>query len=175
MYADRSLVPTEAVRLAALGFLADGPCRYGVLAMAVRQFIARTVGPSTELLGPSIELLRLEGLLQAEGGAPMDADPELALTEAGIAALRDLLQAPVRATQGDLNRLVIALKLRFLGHLDAAARPGVIAGLSDAAERERERLVGLRASDPGLGDFAGWLDLDIAHLDRRIDWLRRLG
>ncbi|MGE0716977.1 MAG: hypothetical protein AB7P02_16160 [Alphaproteobacteria bacterium] len=174
MYADRTLVPTEAVRLAALGFLADGADTYGGLAVAVRQFIARTVGPSADLLGPSIELLRLEGLIAADGGTPMAPDARLAMTDAGVAAFRTLLEAPVRATEGDLNRLVVALKLRFLRHLDGPVRAEVVDGLVNAAERERERLQGLRRSDAALGDFAGWLDLDIAQLDRRIDWLRRL-
>jgi hypothetical protein len=60
MYKDRSLVPTQARLTAALGF-ADAARRYGALAGLVRQFITRTVAPSIELLGPSIELLRLRG------------------------------------------------------------------------------------------------------------------
>ena len=174
MYRDRTLVPTQAVRLDALGFLAEGPMRYSTLAGTVRQFISRTVGPSVELLGPSIELLRLEGLVDAADGAKTEDDPMLSPSKAGLLALSDLLQARVRGTDGDLNRLVVSLKLRFLDHLDPIERDGVIRGLVDAAERERERLVDLRDSVTAGGGLPGWLDLDLAQLDQRIDWLRQL-
>ncbi|BBK30238.1 putative AphA-like transcriptional regulator [Stella humosa] len=175
MYKDRSLVPTQAVRLAALGFLADGSRSYGALAGEVRQFISRTASPSIELLGPSIELLRLEGLVQSADGAPTEANPFLTITAAGREVLRDLMCAPVRATEGDLNRLVVGLKLRFLDHLAAADRALVVAGLVDAAERELDRMTDLRATVADAGHLAGWSDLDIQHLERRIDWLRQLG
>ncbi len=174
MYRDRSLVPTEAVRLAALGFLADAPREYGALAGLVRQFIARTVGPSVELLGPSIELLRLERLVEAEDGAPIESNPVLTVTGAGREALRDLLSAPLRATEGDLNRLVVGLKLRFLAHLAPADRAAVLRGMIDAAERELDRLSDLRVSEEGQGCLGGWIDLDIDHLTRRIAWLRSI-
>ena len=174
MYKDRSLVPTQAVRLAALGFLADGPREYGALAGMVRQFISRTVAPSIELLGPSIELLRLEGLVEAADGAAIETNPVLTITTPGREVLRDLMCAPVRATEGDLNRLVVGLKLRFLPHLSAADRASVVAGLIDAAERELDRMSDLRASSEGEGYLGAWIDLDIAHLERRIAWLRAL-
>lgn len=174
MYRDRSLVPTEAVRLAALGFLADAPREYGALAGSVRQFVTRTVGPSVELLGPSIELLRLEGLVEAEANAPAEQNPVLTVTRAGREALRDLLSAPLRATEGDLNRLVVGLKLRFLRHLDAADRAAVVEDMTDAAERELDRLSELRASGEGEGYLGGWIDLDIDHLNRRIAWLHSI-
>ena len=175
MYRDRSLVPSEAVRLAALGFLADSPREYGALAGLVRQFIARTAGPSVELLGPSIELLRLEGLVEAEDGRSMEHNPVLTVTRAGREALRDLLSAPVRATEGDLNRLVVGLKLRFLAHLAPADRTAALCDMTDAAERELDRLSDLRMSGDGDGYFGGWLDLDMEHLSRRIAWLRSIG
>lgn len=174
MYRDRSLVPTQAVRLAALGFLAEGPMRYAALAGTVRQFIARTVGPSVELLGPSIELLRLEGLVDAADGARTEDDPMLSPTPAGLRALRDLLQARVRGTDGDLNRLVVSLKLRFLDHLDPVERDAALRGLVDAAERERDRLLDLRDSGTAGGALPGWLELDLRQLDQRIAWLRQL-
>lgn len=173
MYKDRSLAPTQAVRLAALGFLADGAREYGALAGLVRQFISRTVSPSIELLGPSIELLRLEGLVAAAGDAAIETNPVLSITAAGRRAMRDLMCAPVRATEGDLNRLVVGLKLRFLDHLEEGDRRGVIDGLVEAAERDLERLADLSATG-GEGLLAGWLALDADHLERRLAWLRGL-
>jgi hypothetical protein len=52
MYKDNSLIPTEAVRLAALGLLTEGPRSYGDLADEVRLFTSRIVGPSLDLIGP---------------------------------------------------------------------------------------------------------------------------
>lgn len=173
MYKDRSLAPTQAVRLAALGFLADGAREYGSLAGLVRQFITRTVSPSIELLGPSIELLRLEGLVAADADAAIETNPVLSITPAGRRAMRDLMCAPARATEGDLNRLVVGLKLRFLDHLDDGDRREVIDGLVEAAERDLERLADLSATG-GDGRLAGWLALDADHLERRLAWLRGL-
>ncbi|MCK5621032.1 MAG: hypothetical protein KAJ11_01985, partial [Alphaproteobacteria bacterium] len=68
MYRDNTLIPAEAVRLAALGGLADGDKSYGDLAREIRFFVARIVGPSLDLLGTSLELLRLEGLIEAVDG-----------------------------------------------------------------------------------------------------------
>ena len=62
MFKDHTLLPAEAVRLAALGLLAEEPRRYGDLATEIRHFIALAVGPSLDLMGSSIELLRYEGL-----------------------------------------------------------------------------------------------------------------
>ncbi len=66
MYRDNSLIPSETVRLAALGLLAEGPRSYADLASAVRHLSARIVGPSLDLLGPSIELLKVEALAAAD-------------------------------------------------------------------------------------------------------------
>ena len=38
MFRDKSLMPKEAIRLAALGLLGHGPMRYGELANEVRHF-----------------------------------------------------------------------------------------------------------------------------------------
>ena len=69
MYRDNSLIPSEALRLAALGSLWQRPKRYADLATELRHFTGRIVGPSLELLGPSLEVLRLEGLIAAGAGA----------------------------------------------------------------------------------------------------------
>ena len=75
MFRDNSLIPTEAVRLAALGLLAEGQRRYGDLAAEIRHFTSCIAGPSLELLGTSLELLRYEGLVAAaaDGGLAENA------------------------------------------------------------------------------------------------------
>jgi len=54
MYRDNSLIPLEAMRIAALGALADKPMRYAEIAADVRRFTSRIVGPSLELMGSSV-------------------------------------------------------------------------------------------------------------------------
>ena len=171
MFRDKTLIPTEAIRVLALGLLADGPRRYAELAQELRRFIGLVLGPSLDMLAPSLELLRFEGLAAAEGGA--GADAALVITEKGRAELLTLLRANVRAPVNDTNRLVIALKFRFLHLLPAEERKAQIALLADLYETERGRLEALRAEDGANNfDFAAWLDHEIALADEQIEWLR---
>ena len=170
MFRDHSLVPAEAIRLAALGLLAEAPRRYRDLAADVRFLTSRIAGPSPELMGTSLELLRYEGLVAAVDGAE---DPELTLTANGRTALEGLLRATLRAPSTDLGKLGLALKLRFLGQLPAAEQSQQIAQVVGACESELARLTDLRArhgAAPGL--FRDWLDHDIAQIEARIAWLK---
>lgn len=173
MYRDNSLIPIEAVRLCALGRLARGPMRYAELAGEVRHFISRMVGPSLELLGTSLELLRLEGLVEAVDGGGMEDDATLAITAPGRAAVRELMRANVRSPGSDMGKLVLALKLRFLDLLAPDDRREVIDGMTEIYRGEKARLNDLRN---GLGDgdrLAQWLDLEIAQVDERLEWCER--
>ena len=167
MFRDQSLLPAEAVRLAALGLLAEGPRRYGDLATEIRHFIALAVGPSLDLMGSSIELLRHEGLATAEGDF-------LRLSAVGAEALKKLLQAPLRAPSNDASRLVLLLKLRFLHQLGSAERAAQRNQISDSLSVELARLEEMRRLHadvaPALGD---WLDRDIGDLHNRIEKFRR--
>ena len=174
MFRDHSLVPAEAIRLAALGLLAEAPRRYADLADEVRFLTSRIAGPSLELMGTSLELLRYEGFVTPAAGASSE-DPELTLTASGRAALEDLLRANLRAPATDLGKLGLALKLRFLGQLPAAQQSQQIALVIGACEGELARLVDLRARHGGTpGLFRDWLDHDIAQIDARIAWLRTI-
>jgi DNA-binding PadR family transcriptional regulator len=171
MFRDNSLIPAEAVRLAALGFLAEAPRRYGDLAMEIRHFTSHVVGPSLDLMGTSLELLRYEGLVEAVADQGTMENPLLRLSERGAAALQALLQAQLRAPLGDLSRLALLLKLRFLHHLSAEEQRTQLRLMADSLESERARLAELRThAAPGL--FGDWLDHDIAAVAERIAWLR---
>jgi DNA-binding PadR family transcriptional regulator len=174
MYKDNSLIPTEAVRLAALGMLTEGPKSYAELAGEVRHFTARIVGPSLDLVGPPIEHLRVEGFVEAvDGGA--GADSRLRITESGRAELLRLLGANLRGPLGAFNKLVIALKLRFLDLLEPRDRRLQAELLVETCERELVRLTDLRrSSGPGAGHFVEWLDHDIAQVTQRLAWFRDL-
>lgn len=167
MFRDQTLLPAEAVRLAALGLLAEEPRRYGDLATEIRHFIALAVGPSLDLMGSSIELLRHEGLVTAEGDL-------LTLSAAGAESLEKLLKAPLRVPSNDAGRLVLLLKLRFLHQLRAAEQAAQRDQIAESLSTELARLEELRrlhaGAAPALGD---WLDRDIRDLNDRIEKFRR--
>lgn len=170
MFADNTLTPKEALRLCALGALAVQPMSYAALATAIRHFVSRVVGPTPEIMGHSIELLKYEGLIDAPAAASDQS--LLRLTDAGRAAMRELLMANVRATSSELNKLVIALKFRFLHLLPPDDRRLQMTLLSDATEREIARLSDLKAHHAGdAGYLPVWLDQDIAALQARLAWL----
>lgn len=171
MFSDNTLTPKEAVRLCALGTVAANPMRYSRLAGEVRQFCARIVGPTLELMGTSIELLRHEGLLEAEAAGE---DPALRITDAGRTELRTLLLARLRPAS-DLSKLILALKFRFLPLLDAVGRTACLDMLLDATEAELAALEDLRAGPlGGDGALPSWLDHEIGQLERRLSWLEAL-
>jgi DNA-binding PadR family transcriptional regulator len=169
MYRDNSLVPSETVRLAALGLLTEGPKSYAELANEVRHLSARLVAPSLDLLGPSIELLKVEELT-----APA-SDDLLSITAKGLSELKRLMRASVRGPIGEVNKLIIALKLRFLGVLDREEQLIQVEMLAEIFEQELARLKDLRAHLAGRkGLLLDWVDHDIAQLGERIAWFQGL-
>ncbi|MDH5557605.1 MAG: hypothetical protein OEZ03_09655 [Alphaproteobacteria bacterium] len=177
MYRDNTLIPAEAVRLAALGSLVEGDRSYGDLAREIRFFVARIVGPSLDLLGTSLELLRLEGLIETpDGNTSMETlpdDAQLRITSEGKAAFHVLMTSNVRGLANDLSRLVIALKMRFLPMLPEEDRHEQAEILAEACETELARMQDLRASY-GDGYLAEWLDHEIAEATERRDWFTAL-
>src|SRR3546814_9098013 len=96
------------------------------------------MGPSLDLVGAPLEVLKVEGLVANrsnaskpgtgnEGDDPESDDPEsddreLTVTPEGLAELRRLLSANVRPQISDLNKLIVALKMRFLHLMEPAER-----------------------------------------------------
>ncbi len=174
MFADQTLTPKEAVRFCALGLIADAPMRYSVLARSVREFCGRVMGPSLDLMGTSIELLRYEGLVSPLDGQGMEDDAQLAITETGIATLKTLLTARLRSGS-DITKLVVALKMRFLHLLSDAEKRSQIDMLIDGAESDLARLEDLADASAGeSADFRQWLDFEIEQTKQRLSWLERL-
>ncbi len=170
MYADHTLTPKEAIRLCALGTLALGPTTYMGLAHAIRHFVSRVIGPTPEIMGHSIELLKYEGLVEAIAGEGDTA--VLRITAAGEAEMRALLTAKLRPSNTELNRLIVALKFRFLHLLAADEQRAEADQLIEAGEQEVLRLIDLRqhhADDDGC--LVLWLDQEIATLEHRLAWL----
>lgn len=175
MLEDNRFTPTEAVRLAALGTLALGERSYADLAKAVRHFTSRYWGPTLDVMGSSIELLRFEGLVEAAEEGASKADTVLRLTDKGRAALEALVTATVRAPGGDFNKLAVALKLRFMHFLPRAAQRDQVEALIEMSEAELARLRDLRESSRDEdGYLLRWLDHDIARAEGDLAWFRAL-
>lgn len=173
MFADHTLTPKEALRLAALGTLALAPSTYGALAEAIRHFVSRVVGPSPEIMGHSIELLKYEGLVETVDGAGDRA--VLRLTDAGRREMRTLLTANLRAADSSLNKLIVALKLRFLHLLDAEDQRAQADLLVEMCEQQLARLDDLRQHHAADGGYlVAWLDHDIDQIEQRLAWLTHL-
>ena len=172
MYRDNTLIPSEAIRLLALGILAGSPITYAQLAREVRHFTGRIVGPSLDLVGAPLEVLKVEGLVASEEGGE---DSPLTITEEGWAEMLRLLSANVRPQVSDLNKLIIALKIRFLHLMENEEQRVQTELLHDICERELTRLTDLRDYHSAeTGHLPDWLDLEIAQTQARHDWLSRL-
>ena len=177
MYSDSTLTPREAIRLCALGTLAgrsqasSSPMTYDELASAVRHFVSRITGPSLDLMGESIELLRFEGLAEARGNSD-NPNPILVITETGLDALEMLLLANIRPGGSDLNELVIALKFRFIHHLSKPQQLNQIDLIIEIYEIELARFEDLHDYHDGdPGHITGWLENNILRVKTRLEWL----
>ncbi len=175
MYSDNTLTPREAVRLCALGTLAAGALNYSALAQEVRHFTSHILGPSLDVMGTSIELLKYEGLVSAAEGKGLEDDALLTITDDGRQQLTTLLTARIRAQSNDMNKLIMALKFRFLHLLKTDDQLDQIDLLLEAAEGEIARLESLRSHN-GDGEtlLVDWLDHDIEALRGRITWLEEM-
>ncbi len=177
MYRDNSLMPKEAVRLAVLGTLIQGGAmRYADLAGSIRHFLDRIVGPSLDLMGTSLEMLRYEGLIEALDGTGMEDNALLGPTRAGRVEFDTLMRANVRTPSADgLNKLVISLKLRFLHLLDAESQREQLDNLVSMHEMELARLGDLKRRHAGdTGYLPAFLDHDIAKAESRLAWFNAL-
>lgn len=174
MYRDNTLIPTEAIRLAALGCLVEGNRPHSELAAELRYFIAHLIGPSLDLLGTSIDLLCFEGLAApADSPAgtwvgPNDVNEAtvLKITDAGRSAFKVLMASNVRAPVNEVTRLVVALKLRFLPLLSDDERADQLDALAEMCEQELVRLRDLQGAY-GDGLFGRWLNDEIEALVAR--------
>ncbi len=179
MYPDNTLLPSEAVRLLALGLLMEGARSYADLAAQVRHLSGRIVGPSLELVGAPLELLKVEGLAEvsSEEGSRVEDHTQapLAITDAGRNEFRRLMNSNMRAPVNELAKLIIAIKVRFL-HLLSADEQGLQADmLLENCERELARLTDLRDSHRDTdGYMFSWLEREIAQVEDRLAWCQAL-
>lgn len=171
MQRNRTLMPAEALRLAALGVLAGRETMaYAALATEVRLFTASYGGSPVDVMSSSIELLRFEGLIEVVDKADDPGDAMVGLTTEGRDALATLLQSPVKPS-GAYSKLLTALKMRFLHLLPDDARALQFDLLTDSLEGELARLLDLRGRLAGEHpDYLAWLDRDIDRVRAEVAW-----
>ena len=122
MTRDQTLLPKQVLRLCALGtVLQRGPLPYADLAETVRDFTAHLIGPSLDMMGSSLELLRYDGLIAPVDGDTDDDGTALEITDAGRTEFRALMATSLPTPASELSKLVVALKVRFLHLLPATA------------------------------------------------------
>ena len=171
LYRDNTLIPSEAIRLLALGFLAERECSYADLASAVRHFSARLVGPSLDLVAAPLELLHVEGLIEKLDESDSSDEAILRITGSGRDEVRRLLSAGVRASTSDVNKLILAIKLRLLHLLPEEERLQQVDLLADVAEKELARLEDLKTNGRlADGLLPDWLDMEITQARARMQW-----
>jgi len=172
MFSDNTLTPKETVRLCALGTLALGETRYGILAKSIRHFISHITGPSLDIMGISIELLKYEGLIEVANEVKTKENEKLIITESGRLELKALLTANVRPSATEISKLVVALKFRFLHLLDNKEQLIQAELLIEMIENELARLNDLHNYHSNEeGYLIGWLNHDISLLKERLIWL----
>ncbi|MTI10148.1 hypothetical protein [Curvivirga aplysinae] len=174
MYQDKVLIPAEAIKLAALGALVMGEMTYSDLARDIRHVVARVVGPNLDLLGSSLEILRLEGLIRPKDGSDhVDDATILVVTEEGIDVFFNLMSSGLRVPMDETGRLVYFLKLRFLDCLDGDDLLDQLDLLKEFHQGELARLKDIHDTH-GRGSLDASLQMEIQQQQSRIDWLEAL-
>ena len=170
MFAHQALTLKGAIRLCALGPLAIQPLTYRDLATALRRFVDRAIGPAPDTRALSVELMRCEGLVETIAGEGDHA--MLSLTAAGRELLRALLVAPLSPINSEVNRFVVALKIRFLHLLERDDQLQQVDLLIEAAHQDLARVQALRDDEVGFPGFSSsWFELEIAVSRSRFTWL----
>ena len=171
MYRDNSLIPRETIKMAALGALIERERSYDDIANEVRSFISRIVGPSLELMGTSIELLKVEGLIETVNDNDKDDASLLRLSPAGLQELKEYLRSNLKSGGSELNKLVIALKLRFIDILNDDERRDQFLAIRDIYHNEKRRLDDLKNQTTWLTGFLlESIELDLYVVNKRIEW-----
>ena len=149
--------------------------RYSELANAIRHFTSRITGPSLDIMGTSIELLKYEGLVTPIDGEGMEDDAQLALSDKGLTALSALMTSRLRFQGGEVNKLIATLKLRFLHTLEQSEQVRQIDLMIEGTDTEIARLDDLRSThEDAPGHLGEWLDHDIHQLENHLTWLEKL-
>ena len=157
--------------MAALGALIERERSYDDIANEVRSFISRIVGPSLELMGTSIELLKLEGLIETVNDNDKGDSSLLQLSPTGLQELKEYLRSNLKSGGSEVNKLLIAFKLRFIDILDDNERRDQLLAIRDMYHNEKRRLEDLKNQTTWLTGFLlESIELELFVVNKRIEW-----
>jgi hypothetical protein len=171
-----AFLPKHILRLCALGtLLQKDRMTYRELAVSVRDFSSHLAGPSLDLMGSSMELLRYEGLItavdQPQAQTSSSDDSVLTVTEHGHSEFVTLMTTPTELILGDHTKLVMTLKVRFLHLLSADLQASQAQELAAHYQQALDKLHVLKARyEKEPGNLSAWLEHDIAQTQRRLSW-----
>jgi hypothetical protein len=85
------------------------------------------------------------------------------------------MNAHLRGPMGEVNKLVVALKMHFLDFLDRDERIGQLAMLEEVCDKELIRLGDLRDHHQATGGLLlQWLEREIFEIKSRREWFGRV-
>ena len=122
-------------------------------------------------MGTSIELLKLEGLIETVNDNDEDDASLLQLSPSGLQELKEYLRSNLKSGGSELNKLVIALKLRFIDILDDDEKRDQLLAIRDMYHNEKRRLEDLKNQTTWLTGFLlESLELDLFVVNKKIEW-----
>ncbi len=96
------------------------------------------------------------------------------LSSAGLQELKDYLRSNLKSGGSELNKLVIALKLRFMDILSEDERRDQLTAIRDMYHNEKRRLEDLKTQTTWLTGFLlESIELDLFAVNKRIEWCNR--
>ena len=117
------------------------------------------------------ELLKLEGLIETVNDNDKGDASLLQLSPAGLQELKEYLRSNLKSGGSELNKLVIALKLRFIDILDDDEKRDQLLAIRDMYHNEKRRLEDLKNQTTWLTGFLlESIELDLFIVNKKIEW-----
>ena len=93
------------------------------------------------------------------------------LSPTGLQELKEYLRSNLKSGGSELNKLVIALKLRFIDILDDDERRDQLLAIRDMYYNEKRRLEDLKSQTTWLTGFLlESIELDLFVVNKKIEW-----
>jgi len=154
--------------MAVLGIVHEGFTCFSDIVPAAKSLAGADWQPTADVLAGALETALAAGLLTV-------TDDGHALTDEGDLHLAALVQAPPACARGGTARTAAALKVCFLGVLDAEARDFVIDELARLQEEELQTLLDGCARCPAANMCTRlWMAREVERLRGEITWLSLL-
>lgn len=163
--------PSNAVDLAILGVLSEGPTSVTTLTRVVEQLGQPRFAPTSEVVMTRIEQLGARGRI----AATPDACDELMLTEHGCAAIAELLRSADPSPAETLGAVCQTLRVCLLDMVAPEARGDIVGDMIQAHRLERDSAVRALACCPCRCRLVQrYLARDVERWEAEISWLETI-